>query len=178
MARDIEHAAIAVFGEVPYSWVNHEIRTQIESTLDQHLPAVYAGYPMPTSTYIIYCIAGKGVTYRILNVNAFLNATFIQSFVNMYPVMRQEADMQAELDVRNFHDEAIAKQELESVIVSPQFDISNLYRYTVAVNQSLVALITPEMTKRALYELRKNPYLFFAYGAPQSRFMPLLWGEI
>lgn len=155
---------------MPDTWRGAEQR--IEQRLSK-LPKVRDDFPMPFSTYILKALVTHGLTYRLLNVNAFLSEQYISDFINSYSKMRDVANIQAELDKRNFQDEIMTRQEIVPALKAPQLDISEIYRYAVAVHLSMLTYIPDDVKATAVYKLRLNPFLYIAYGDQFEAYMPV-----
>lgn len=171
----LKKAVIAVIGAVPDRW-HDTLMNEVVEALDG-LPPVARGRPMPYSTFIIYVFNEKGPN-GLLYTNTMFGGNFIAKFTERYQQWKEEADVRANVDFQNTAKELEAFNDVEECIRNPHLSISSLFRYILAQKLAMQSLLTEELIAGARYELRKNPWLYFAFGDEFQNYMPLKWEDI
>ena len=171
----LKKAVIAVIGTVPDRW-HDTLMNEVVETLDG-LPPVARGRPMPYSTFLIYVFNEKGPN-GLLYTNTMFGGNFIAKFTERYQQWKEEADVRANVDFQNTAKELEAFNDVEECIRNPHLSISSLFRYILAQKLAMQSLLTEELIAGARYELRKNPWLYFAFGDEFQNYMPLKWEDI
>lgn len=171
----LRKAVIAVAGAVPDRW-HDTLMEDIADTMDGLQP-VARGRPMPYSTFLIYVFNEKGPN-GLLYSNAMFGGNCIARFTDKYQQWKEEADVRANVDFQNTAKELEAFNDVEECIKNPHLSISSLFRYILAQKLAMQSLLTEELIAGARYELRKNPWLYFAFGDEFQNYMPLKWEDI
>lgn len=171
----LKKAVIAVIGAVPDRW-HDTLMNEVVEALDG-LPPVARGRPMPYSTFLIYVFNEKGPN-GLLYTNTMFGGNFIAKFTERYQQWKEEADVRANVDFQNTAKELEAFNDVEECIKNPHLSISSLFRYILAQKLAMQSLLTEELIAGARYELRKNPWLYFAFGDEFQNYMPLKWEDI
>lgn len=172
--QELVDAIVLTYGCVPNGWKN---RIQDIETALQKLPLMSNGLLMPLSTYFFRVVSKTNVASMVF-VNSVISSENIQKFIDSYPELEESAKVEGTVDIKNFCSEVEAFGSISDAITAPHLEISPLYRYIAAVQQSCSILINDEMFEAAKRHLRRNPYRFFAYGDESIPYMPLVWEEI
>ena len=170
---ELHRALTLCYGDYPPGWSNQfsDILRALEV-----LPKVN-GRDMPLVTYFFYVTTEKSLnTMRF--VNAFISETVVKDFIGACSMLEDNAKVTAAVDFQCFDAEVRAFENTEEAIQDPHLDVSPLYRYLAAVQQDQIVLITDDLQKKAIHQIRQNPYSFFAYGEDFVPLMPITWGEI
>lgn len=171
----LSKAAIAVTGGVPATW-SDAMMNDVAAVLDGLQP-VSPGRPMPYSTFLIWVFNERGpkaLEYQ----NPMLGGEAVERFESKYPQWKEEAEVRAKVDFSNAAKELEAFNDVQACIRSPHLSLSSLFRYLLCQKLSFQALLDTEMTGKAKYDLRKNPWLYAAYGEQLETLMPLKWEDI
>lgn len=178
--HQIEDAAGATLGGVPASWNLHKISEQLEGVASMSSQSAirfdYDLYP-PASTFFFWLLRVKGLQY-LTHTSSVVSADSIHSFNESYQDMAEDALLQAKLDKSNFVAEQDITKDLGKLIDCPVLAISALYRYVVTQEKSVEFLASDELIRRAVKELRVNPFLYFAYGDEVIGLLPILWEDL
>lgn len=172
--QELIDAIVLTYGCMPNNWGNR--LSDIEAALSK-LPPLSNGLPMPYSTYFFRVVSKTNISSMVF-VNSVISQDNIQKFIDIYPELEEAAKVEGKVDVKNFCSEVEAFGSISDAITSPHLEISALYRYIAAIQQSCSILITDDLFEAAKRHLRRNPYRFFAYGEESISYMPLTWEEI
>ena len=179
-ADQIKGAAGLVLGGVPSSW---DVERMIEPfdnlaplSKQTAIELPVEAYP-PLTTYLMWLVRVKGLNYLVY-ARSVLAVDSMESFVNSYQDMAEDAKLIANIDVTNFIAEKDITEDFQKLIDTPVLDITALYRYIATQELSMEFLASDELIRKAVKELRVNPYLFFAYGSDKMQLMPICWGEL
>ena len=157
---------------VPYGWNATERLSEIGNFMSEF--ERIEGQEVPLSTYLIFT-----KTQLRLDLTAAFNAVFSaklkESFRSRLQELKDKARVQVGLDDGNFKAEVAAFGDIAKAVTSPHLEISALYRYMAAVQQSQLEVITDALVAEATAVLRENPYLYFAYGRDFLPLMPIAW---
>ena len=171
---ELHRALTLCYGEYPMGW-----RSQFPEIMQvlSDLPKVN-DREMPYVTYFIFVTTEKSLaTMRF--INAFTHPGLVKEFITTRcPALEDSAKVTAAVDFHCFDAEVKAFEDTQEAIQAPHLDVSPLYRYLAAVQQDQIVLITEEIQNAAIYQIRKNPYSYFAYGEDFLPLMPIVWGEI
>lgn len=173
MTRDyILNTLSLAYGGIPYGWSAPDKFSAIEQFMAS-FPLI-EGRQAPLSTFLLYV-----KTQLRLDLTATFQTVFSEKMKNSFSEHLRElsnrANVQAGLDDGNFKAEVAAFGDIAKAVSSPHLEISALYRYMAAVQQSLLDVVTDALLKAATAELRENPYLYFAYGRSFLPLMPIAW---
>lgn len=170
----VKRALHIVYGGVPQSW---SFRLKDIATFISNLGKLDDKHEIPATTYLIYARQESRFDLQTA-YNAIFSTNLGAKFKETLPIMKEEATIQVKLDVKNMESEVKAFGSLDSAITNPHLDISPVYRYTVAIQQSLLHLIDEDLVNKAIILIRRNPYLFWSYGADYIDLMPISWEAI
>ena len=162
----------------PPGWV-HTKTAEIEKFFED-FPLI-SGNRLPLSTYLIF--AKNRVRFDLSTLFATLFSSSMKAqFLEQLPQMKEEASLQAELDQKNFESEVKAfdnsDDPIAAAIIAPHLDISEVYRYAAALQASCLFAVNADLFDAAVYQLRANPYLYFAYGDAYMGLMPISWEDL
>ena len=178
--EQIKDAAGSTLGGVPASWNLTRVSEGMEGISQMAnqtaIKFAYELYP-PASTYLFWLLRVKGLQY-LTHVNSVISADAITNFNESYQDMAEDALLQAKLDKSNFVAEQDITEDIAKLIESPVLAISELYRYIVTQEKSIEFLASDELIRKAVKELRVNPFLYFVYGDDSIELMPILWEEL
>lgn len=172
--QELIDAITLTYGCIPNGW-NSRLN-DIEVALSK-LPLMSNGRMMPLSTYFLRVVSKTNIASMVF-VNPVISADNIKNFIDSYPELEESAKLEGVVDVKNFCSEVEAFGSIADAITAPHLEISPLYRYIAAVQQSCSILISDDMFESAKRHLRRNPYRFFAYGEESTDYMPLTWEEL
>lgn len=171
----LNKALTVMYGSPPFGLTPTIVR-EIQTRFDQ-IPDPSPGYKYPIISFLVFatqnCRFDLSTLYRVV----FSDGMF-KRFYNQIPVLQEEARTQAVLDAKNFESEVKAFKDIEAAIKNPHLDISELYRYMVALQQGMLFCIEDKLITKAITALRRNPYLYFAYGDEFIELMPTGWEEL
>lgn len=173
----VQKALFVVYGGVPQPWAFR--LNEIADFIENKIPHMFSleEKHTPLSTYLIYA-KGEARFDLQLAFNVVFSEKMKNSFCTHWTEMKENSKVQVNLDVKNLKSEVNAFGSIESAIVNPHLDISPIYRYTTAIQQSLLHLVDEDLVAKAVLMLRTNPYLFFAYGEDYVDLMPITWEDI
>lgn len=172
--ESVKKALFIVYGGIPQAWSS---RLNDIACFISAIPKLDREHCVPITTYLIY--ARQETRFDLQTAyNAIFSANLSKKFEEAMPVMQEEACVQVKLDVKNMESEVNAFGSLDSAITNPHLDISPVYRYTVAIQQSLLHLIDEDLVSKAITMIRRNPYLFWAYGDAYIDLMPISWEDV
>ena len=178
--KKIADAAELTLGGVPASWNLRRISEALVAIAPMSkqtaVAQTYGKYP-PVSTYFYWLIRVKGVTH-LTYTNSIAASDSITGFNESYQDMADDAVLQAKLDVANFIAEQDITEDMSKLIDSPVLAISAVYRYIATQERSMEFLVSDELMRKAIKELRVNPFLFFVYGDEAIELMPILWEDM
>ena len=164
-----------VFGSVPVYLTTNTVADIQAKYLT--VPELQPGYRVPLSTYLLF--AQQGLRFDLSTIYSIIfSEKMFKRFKDNMPVMSEAANTQAVLDARSFESEVSAFNNIEQAVREPHLDISELYRYMVAMQRGLVFCVDDTMIAKAIDQLRRNPYLYLAYGEPFYELMPIGWEEL
>lgn len=172
--QELVDAIFLTYGCMPTNW-NSRL-PDIEAALSK-LPPLSNGRLMPLSTYFLSVVSKTNIASMVF-VNPIISEENIKKFIDRYPEMEEAAKVEGTVDVKNFCSEVDAFGSVSDAITAPHLEISPLYRYIAAIQQSCSILIDDSLFESAKRHLRRNPYRFFAYGDESIEYMPLTWEEI
>lgn len=177
--EQIKDAAGATLGGVPASWNLYLISSGLDLAPLNNQTAIKFTCEVipPVSTYLFWLLRVKGIK-QLVYTNSILSADSINGFTNSYQDMAEDAILQAKLDKANFVAEQDITEDIAKLIDSPVLAISELYRYIVTQERSMEFLANDELIRKAIKELRVNPFLYFSYGDDTLELMPILWEEL
>lgn len=177
--EQIKDAAGSTLGGVPASWNLYLISKGLDLAPLNNQSAVTLACEIapPVSTYLFWLLRVKGLK-QLVHSNSILSAEDTAGFAGSYQEMADDAVLQAKLDVSNFVAEQDIVEDLSKLVESPVLSISALYRYIALQERSMEFLVSDELCRKAIKELRVNPYLYFVYGEEAVSLMPILWEEL
>lgn len=170
----VKRALYVVYGGIPQSWF---FRLKDIAAFISNLKKLDDRHEVPATTYLMYARQESRFDLQTA-YNVIFSTNLGNKFEETLPVMKEEATVQVKLDVKNMESEVRAFGSIETAIVNPHLDISPVYRYTVAIQQSLLHLVDEELVNKAVVLLRRNPYLFWSYGNDYIDLMPISWEAI
>ena len=172
--QELVDAIALTYGCIPNGW--QQRLKEIEVALSK-LPPMSNGLLMPLSTYFFRVVSNTNVASMVF-VNSVISDDNIKKFIDLCPELEEAAKVEGTVDVKNFYSEVDAFGSVYDAITAPHLEISSLYRYIAAIQQSCSMLIDDNLFESAKRHLRRNPYRFFAYGDESTQYMPLTWEEI
>ena len=177
--EQIKDAAGATLGGVPASWNLYLISSGLDLAPLNNQTAIKFTYEVipPVSTYLFWLLRVKGIK-QLVYTNSVLSEESINGFADSYQDMAEDALLQAKLDVANFIAEQDITEDMAKLIATPVLAISALYRYIATQERSIEYLVDDELCRKAVKELRANPYLYYVYGEEAMSLMPALWEEL
>lgn len=172
--ESVRKALFIVYGGIPQAW---SFRLNDIACFISNIPKLDGEHAVPATSYLMY--ARQATRFDLQTAyNAIFSVNLSKKFEESMPIMKEEACVQVKLDVKNMESEVNAFGSLDSAITNPHLDISPVYRYTVAIQQSLLHLIDEDLVNKAITMLRRNPYLFWSYGESYIDLMPISWEDV
>ena len=161
-----------VYGGVPYGWSAPDKFSAIDIYMSSFPPI--EGRQVPLSTFLLFAKTQLRIDLIATFATVF-SEKLKNSFSDHLTELSRRANVQAGLDDGNFKAEVAAFGDIAKAVLTPHLEISALYRYMAAMQQSLLDAVTDELVKDAVAGLRENPYLSFAYGKAFLQLMPIAW---
>lgn len=175
MIGRVQRAFTEVYGSSPDVWRHYAERLAVKlEERASNIPPAAPGKPIPPVTYLLYVKRNTRFDVSML-LNVILSDKHLDAFVSETATMQSNAKIQTVLDVKNFKAEVEAFGNIHEAITDPHLEVSALYRYMAALQQGHLSSITPKLIQDAVYQLRCNPYLYFAYGEDHLELMPIPW---
>ena len=163
------------YNGVPYGWNTVERLSAIDSFVSG-LRRI-EGLEVPLTTFLAFAKA-----HLRIDLVATFASVFSEKMKMMFEAhlseLADKAKVQVGLDDGNFKAEVAAFGDISRAVTNPHLEISALYRYMAAVQQSQLDAISDALVAEAVGVLRDNPYLYFAYGTEFLQLMPIAWEDL
>lgn len=173
---DVNSSIISVYGSLLYPWVSSDARRDEIAAAMNSFPRIRDNV-VPLTTFLLFAKKELGLTLSI-QFTAVFSEKIKNSFLEHLLTLEDQSRVQVALDDGNFKAEVAAFGNMEEAITHPHLDVSPLYRYMAALQQSLLVCVDDKLISDAVSWLRYNPYLYFAYGDAYVPLMPVAWEGI